>query len=118
LTSVAVNIIDPLPIGSSTFPNRENATLYVPAGSKAAYEAADYWKDFKEIIEMEPDVPGDVNGDGKINVVDFTAIANHILGKSPAGFIEKAADVNGDGKVNVIDLTAVANIILYGSSDN
>ena len=26
-----------------------NATLYVPAGSKAVYEAADYWNDFKEI---------------------------------------------------------------------
>lgn len=59
---------------------------------------------------------GDVNSDGKINVIDFTAIANHILGKTPTGFIEKAADVNGDGKVNVIDLTAVANIILYGST--
>ena len=59
---------------------------------------------------------GDVNGDTKINVIDFTAIANHILGKTPEGFIEKAADVSGDGKVNVIDLTAVANIILYGST--
>ena len=27
-----------------------NATLYVPAGCKAAYEAADYWKDFKKIM--------------------------------------------------------------------
>lgn len=60
---------------------------------------------------------GDVNGDSKINVIDFTAIANHILGKTPTGFIEKAADVNGDGKVNVIDLTAVANIILYGVTE-
>lgn len=269
LTSVTVNMAQPLSIQSNTFSNRKNATLYVPAGSKTAYEAADYWKEFKEIIEIGgsddtdisqldnviyienieafagkqqtlsvkmkntaeiqgfgfdlylPDgvtvatdedgfslvslsterttekktnyfdsnimeggflrvlasstkgytisgtdgeivqvvvdidkdmaagdypiilkeialsdnnsqgyetayvkstltiadyTPGDVNGDGKINVVDFTAIANHILGKSPAGFIEKAADVNGDGKVNVVDLTAVANLILYGSS--
>lgn len=27
--------------------------MYVPYGSKAAYEAADYWKEFKEIIELE-----------------------------------------------------------------
>ena len=33
--------------------NRANATLYVPKGSKAAYQAADYWKDFKEIIELD-----------------------------------------------------------------
>ena len=31
----------------------ENATLYVPTGSKAAYQAADYWKDFTNIVEME-----------------------------------------------------------------
>ena len=29
-----------------------NATLYVPVGSKAAYEAADYWKNFGTIVEM------------------------------------------------------------------
>ena len=70
----------------------------------------------KSTLTISSYTPGDVNGDGKINVVDFTAIANNILGKTPAGFVEKAADVNGDGKVNVVDLTAVANIILYGST--
>ncbi|MCR5433691.1 MAG: leucine-rich repeat protein [Bacteroidaceae bacterium] len=52
LTSVTVKNRFPLSIKSSTFTNSSNATLYVPAGSKAAYEAADYWKDFKEIVEM------------------------------------------------------------------
>ena len=42
----------PLFINSSTFSNRTSATLYVPNGSKRAYETADYWKEFKEIIEM------------------------------------------------------------------
>ena len=31
------------------------ATLYVPAGSKSAYEAANEWKEFKEIVEIIPD---------------------------------------------------------------
>ena len=33
--------------------NIKNATLHVPFGCKAAYEAANHWKEFKEIIEME-----------------------------------------------------------------
>jgi hypothetical protein len=41
----------PLSINEECFSNRANATLYVPMGSKSAYEAADYWKEFKEIIE-------------------------------------------------------------------
>ena len=52
LTSVTVDINTPLAITSNTFSNRANATLYVPKGSKAAYQAADYWKEFKEIIEI------------------------------------------------------------------
>lgn len=55
LTSVTVRMGLPIVITENTFSNRANATLYVPIGSKAAYEAADYWKDFKEIIEVKPD---------------------------------------------------------------
>ena len=32
--------------------NREGLTLYVPAGTKALYEATDGWKEFKNIVEM------------------------------------------------------------------
>jgi len=42
----------PISISKYVFSNRTNATLYVPAGCKAAYEAADYWKEFKEIVEL------------------------------------------------------------------
>ena len=51
LTSVTVKMETPLKIDSWTFSSRKYATLYVPQGSKAAYEAADYWKEFKEIVE-------------------------------------------------------------------
>lgn len=35
------------------FTNRANATLYVPIGSKVAYEAANPWNEFKEIVETD-----------------------------------------------------------------
>ena len=52
LTQVRINKNVPLSIFSNSFNNRTTATLYVPYGSKSAYEAADYWNEFKEIIEM------------------------------------------------------------------
>ena len=54
LTSVTVESKNPSRLYTAdVFSNRKNATLYVPVGSKATYEAADGWKEFKEIIEME-----------------------------------------------------------------
>ena len=57
LISVTIDIQKPLAITYNTFDsdNKANATLYVPKGCKAAYEAANVWKDFKEIKEFAKD---------------------------------------------------------------
>ena len=52
LIEVTVENPNPIRITYDTFSNLKNSTLYVPKGSKAAYEAADYWKEFKEIVEI------------------------------------------------------------------
>ena len=53
LKSVIVEHKEPLTIDAHAFSDfNKSAVLYVPAGSKAAYESAEVWKDFKEIIEM------------------------------------------------------------------
>ena len=56
LTSVTVEWETPIAIRANTFTNRTSVTLYVPEGTKAAYLAADYWKDFKKIVEINPNV--------------------------------------------------------------
>ena len=52
LTTVIAYMATPPAINEQNFVNRANATLTVPYGSKAAYEAADYWKEFGTIVEM------------------------------------------------------------------
>jgi serine/threonine protein kinase len=52
LISVRCYMETPPTITDSVFTNRTNATLYVPAGTTAAYKAADYWKEFKAIKEF------------------------------------------------------------------
>ena len=253
LKSVIVDISVPLPIGEQTFSNRTKAFLYVPYGCKAAYEAADYWKEFKEIIEVIPDnylhaddvtvrpgvqktialqldnentfvagefrlqlpagmrmetdedgdpvanlvsgrsnkhtlmvtdegnglyhfmfysgqnrailgnsgdfislsviadegvddgsytaklknvffstddekridlpdvsfninvldyTPGDVNGDGSLNVMDVVKLVNYIMGRNPSDFFFAAADMDENGKINVMDLVNVVEVIM------
>ena len=49
----------------------------------------------------------DVNGDGKINAADVTAVMNVMSGND----YNQKADVNNDGKVNISDIIIIINII-------
>lgn len=106
----------PVAIDKNTFSNREYATLYVPAGSKAAYEAADYWNEFGEIVETDDVEPGDANGDGRVTVTDIGVVVNDILQLANDSYSEGGADANKDGKVTVTDIGAIVDIILGNSS--
>ena len=88
---------------------KNTCKLYVPRGSFQLYKKADQWKDFLN-IEQEGGLIGDVNGDGKVNVSDVSALINMIMSITPMN--QTLADVNGDGKVNVSDVSALINIIL------
>ena len=72
LTSVTVLNPSPVEISIYVFPNRTNVTLYVPIGSKEAYLAADYWKEFKEIIEKDFTGIDQIMIDGQNNAKIFT----------------------------------------------
>ena len=55
LTKITCLATTPPTIVSTTFSNY-SADLYVPAGCKEAYEAAEYWNNFTNIIELEPEL--------------------------------------------------------------
>ena len=68
----------------------------------------------KTTLSVSSYMLGDANGDGDVNIADFSAIANYILGKQPGTFNEKAADTNQDGCISVPDLSGLVQIILSG----
>ena len=73
LISVTVEMTEPVAISSYEFPNRANATLYVPSGCKSSYEKANYWKEFKEIVEMPSQLKdGDVFTVKTLENIDMT----------------------------------------------
>ena len=57
--------------------------------------------------QTEP-TPGDVNGDGEVNIADVNFIIDLIL----TGNMNPQGDVNGDTEVNIADVNAVIDIIL------
>lgn len=58
-----------------------------------------------ETIAAEPQVtPGDINGDGEIDILDAGALVQHINGITQLdGEKLEAADINGDGTVDILD---------------
>ena len=70
LTGIMVNWEVPIEISANVFSNvnTSNITLYVPAGTLAAYESADVWKEFKIAEKFTGTV---TDGQG----VKYTAIA-------------------------------------------
>ena len=89
LTSVTVESPVPATIYENSFTNRKNATLYVPFGSKSAYQAAAYWKEFKSIVEY-----------GKISFADAKTKAICV----------KNWDSNGDGELTLSEAAAVKSL--------
>lgn len=63
----------------------------------------------------DDNIPGDINGDGKVDVSDYIGIANNIMGNTPNGFNERAADVDNNGIIDVSDYVGVANLIITGN---
>ena len=73
-------------------------------------------------IPIQIEVPGDLNGDGVIDIIDIVILTNLILNDTPYASI---ADLNNDGLINIIDVIVVVNFILddnisensYGSDE-
>ena len=109
LKTVKVGMTVPPAITQRTFNSRTYATLYVPTGCKEAYLAADYWKEFKQIVEF---CDGDVNGDAQLDVADITLLVNIITGYDAPLEIRLAADIDGDGEVTTADVELLVKRLL------
>ena len=57
-------------------------------------------------------IPGDVNQDEIINILDIVQLVNIILGNAPSNSEINAGDLNNDEIINVLDIILIVNIIL------
>ena len=90
---MTVNWATPITVSADAFPNRANQGLYVPAGKKATYQAADVWKDFLWIREAGETPPFIVFEDPKVEEI---CLANW--------------DTDGDGYLQMDEAAAVTSL--------
>ena len=88
--------------------------LFMGLNTGIAYLAVDkslLGNDYTSPVKLdiwEAAMPGDVNGDGEVDVRAITALIDIIMNSGTSG----TADVNGDGEVDVRDITALIDIIM------
>ena len=62
-------------------------------------------------MDFSSSLPGDLNDDGLVNVLDVVVLVNIVLGLGEAN---SAGDLNSDGLINVLDVVILVNMILGG----
>ncbi|MBQ3363963.1 MAG: leucine-rich repeat protein [Muribaculaceae bacterium] len=92
----------------------ENATLFVPNEALQAYHDHPEWSWFYKIVPYLGAEPGDINGDGSLNVGDVTGIINLLI--NAVDDVPAYCDVNGDGAVNINDVTMLINMLMNAAS--
>ena len=60
-------------------------------------------------VNDEPQIPGDINNDGSLNVQDIVVIVNNYI---LVGQYDAIGDINEDGDLNVLDVIILVNFIL------
>lgn len=61
-------------------------------------------------VHEKPVVKGDIDGDGKVNALDVSALYSAIF--SGEELDAAVADINGDGKINVLDVSALYALVM------
>lgn len=91
------------------------ATLYVPRSALQDYKEHWGWGSFLNIVGIGGggwiDLPGDVDGDGKVNIDDVTTLIQILLTNRE---YQPSADVDGNGKISIDDVTTLIQILLTG----
>ena len=109
-------------IGELPVPTREDGWVFIgwftePA---ASYLAAGQGTQVTAETVIEEDttvyahwrLPGDVNGDGKVNLIDAQQLMRYVKYHDVA-VVEANVDITGDGKVNLIDAQQLMRYVKY-----
>ena len=96
--------------------DQPSVSLFAPTEeSTELYKVANQWMNF--FFPADDDfILGDINGDGRVNIADVTALIALVLSGNFDGVDTRAADVNQDGNINIADVTMLIGMVLSGNT--
>lgn len=76
-------------------------------------------EELRELAAGKTYIPGDIDSDGKVDVLDLAVIRDLVSGKTDSSTLDenqqKAADMDADGEFTVADFVQVNNVYVYGN---
>ena len=63
-------------------------------------------------VDLELPLPGDVSGDGIVNISDVTVLNNAVMNEDFSGITTSNADMNNDGIINITDVTLLISYLM------
>ena len=96
----------------------ESGTFYYKVRTVYADGTQSRWSNSQKVTLFENGhvyVPGDVDHDGKVSIMDVTELINYLLKGDDSAICTICADVDGNGKVNIDDVTALIDLLLAGN---
>ena len=112
LASVTCHSTEPIYASVDAFYNLyDQVTLFVPNESLEAYRAHQEWGRFTRIVPFIGAGPGDMDGDGQINIGDVTGLIDMLLSGEE---LPAYCDLDGDGMVNIQDLAGLIDMLTNG----
>jgi hypothetical protein len=99
VTNIGISVFYPNPV-----------TIHCYKGSHAHQYAEKNGIPFV-IIDAPALLPGDANGDGKVNIGDLESLINYLISKTPCPSMDNA-DANGDSVVDIQDLKRIIDKIV------
>ena len=106
-----------------TFEVSKDVQTKKPLNVKAEIADGDFYDNNLNYVEATTEsgsitaldfTPGDLNGDGKINIKDVVLIRRYIIGDYDTKINENASNVDDDGKVNSADVILLRRYIAGG----
>jgi len=76
-------------------------------------DAGDFVIDLKLVVR-DPEICGDVDGTGRINILDITYLVSYLYKGGPAPYSIQVADVNSSGNINLLDITHLISYLYKG----
>lgn len=97
--------VNSLPINNKINANTLSDTNYLQANTTQSFTTYD--------TTASDTLLGDINGDGKVDAIDYALLKKYLLGLYSDDFNRYVADVNLDGSIDAIDLAILKGYLLH-----